>query len=112
MPYPIVKRDNEVWELEVNGVPLGLMDSAKYEDLSVDLEVRDLVIFCSDGVIEAMNEAEEMYQTERLLEVVRQADVDMSAQEMVDLIVQDVAEFAGGVELSDDITIVALRYIE
>ena len=109
MPYPIVKRRSAVWELKVNGMPLGIMDSAEYENLSVELEQGDFVIFCSDGVIEATDEAEGMYQTERLLEVARQADTGISAQGMVDLIVKDVTEFTGNVELSDDITIVVLR---
>jgi ligand-binding sensor domain-containing protein/serine phosphatase RsbU (regulator of sigma subunit) len=112
MPYPIVKRGKEVWELEVNGMPLGLMTGAEYTDLSVSLEAGDFIILCSDGVIEAENEAGEMYQTESLLEVVKQADSGISAQEMVDLIVKDVTEFIGDVEPSDDITVVALRYIE
>jgi len=109
MPYPIVKRGKEVWELEVNGMPLGLMDNAEYQDLSLDLEEGDFVVLYSDGVIEAENEAEEMYQTERLLEVLQKASPTLSAQEMVDLIVGDVTAYAGNEEASDDITIVALR---
>jgi len=110
MPYPIVKRGNQAWELEVNGMPLGLVSGAEYEDLSVDLEAGDYVIFCSDGVIEATNEAGDMYQTDRLLEVLRQADVGISAQKMVDLIVGDVTAFVGDVEPSDDMTVVVLNY--
>lgn len=34
------------------------------------------------------------------------------AQEMLDLVVKDVTEFAGDTELSDDITIVVIRHIE
>lgn len=108
MLYPLVKRGSEVWELEVVGMPLGLMEKTEYEDLSINLEAGDYVMFRSDGVDEAMNEAEEMYQTERLLEVIEQGDPDISAQEMVDLIVRDVTQFVGGVEPSDDITIVVL----
>ncbi len=109
MLYPIVKRGSKVWELEVTGMPLGLMDRAEYEDLNLDLEGGDFVVFHSDGVIEAENEAEEMYQTERLLELIQQADPGMSAQEMVELILKDVTAFVGGEEASDDITIVALK---
>jgi len=109
MPYPIVKRGKETWELKMSGMPLGLMDSVEYEDLSIDLEVGDFVIFCSDGIDEAMNEVEEMYQTERLLEVIEQADTDISVQDMVNLIREDVTQFVGEVEQSDDITIVVIR---
>ena len=105
----MVKRWDEVWELEVNGMPLGLMDDAEYEDLSIDLEEGDFIVFCSDGVIEAENEAGEMYQTERLLEAIKRADSGLSAQKMVELVVRDVTTFVGDEEASDDITIVVLR---
>ena len=70
------------------------------------------MVLYSDGVIEAENEAGEMYQTERLLEAIQKADSGISAQEMVDSIARDVIEFAGGEEASDDITIVVIRFME
>lgn len=115
LPYPIVKHGREVWELEVNGLPLGIIDTseykelAEYTELSVDLEKGDFVVLYSDGVTDAANEADEPYQTERLVEVARQADSGLSAQKMVDLIVRDVTEFVGDIEPFDDITIVVLR---
>jgi serine phosphatase RsbU (regulator of sigma subunit) len=109
MPYPIVKRASKVRELEVNGTPLGLVVGAEYQDLNVDMEEGDLVIFYSDGVTEAANEADEIYQTERLLELIQQADPGISAQEMVELILRDVTAFLHSEEASDDITIVVLR---
>jgi sigma-B regulation protein RsbU (phosphoserine phosphatase) len=112
MPYPIVKRGDKVWELEVSGLPLGLTDSAEYSELSIGLQTGDFVIFYSDGVIEATNESDEMYQTERLLEVIQEADPGISAQGMVDIVVRDVIEFAGDVEPSDDMTVVVLEVME
>ena len=109
MSYPIVKRGDQVWELEVSGLPLGLTGTAEYQDVSLDLEEGDFVIFYSDGVTEAANEVGEMYHTERLLGLIQHADPGLSAQDMVDLIVRDVTEFIGSEEASDDITIVVLR---
>ena len=109
MPYPIVKRGDEVWELKINGLPLGLMSGAEYDDMTFGIEPGDFLVFYSDGVIEATDEAGEMYQIEGLLELIQQADPGVSAQEMVDLIVGNVTAYAGGEEASDDITIVVLR---
>jgi serine phosphatase RsbU (regulator of sigma subunit)/ligand-binding sensor domain-containing protein len=109
MPYPIVKRGREVWELEVNGMPLGLMSGAEYTDLSVSLEAGDYVIFCSDGVIEAENEAEEMYGTERLLHLVTGIDSAASAEDVIQAILQDVARFTGDAERYDDMTVVVIK---
>jgi len=109
MPYPIVKRGKEVWEPEVQGIPPGVTGRAEYQELSFDLKTGDLVIFYSDGVIEATNKEEEMYQTERLLELLQRADSGISAREMVDLIVKNVTGFMDGEEAYDDITVVVLR---
>ena len=64
------------------------------------------------GVIEATNPADEMYQTERLLEVIERADSGISPQRMVDLTVGDVTEFVGDVEPADDMTVVVIRCVE
>ena len=109
LPYPIVKRGEKIWELEVNGSPLGAVDGSEYTELSVDLEAGDFVVFYSDGITEATNEIGEMYQTGRLLEVLQKADLRFSAQEMADKILQDVAMFVGDVEQRDDITLVVVR---
>jgi sigma-B regulation protein RsbU (phosphoserine phosphatase) len=115
LPYPIIKRGSKIWELEVGGLPLGIMDSeeyadlAEYTELSVDLEAGDFVVLYSDGISEATNRTEEMYQTERLLEAVQKADSGLSARGMVDWIIQDVTKFVGDVDPCDDITLVVLR---
>jgi sigma-B regulation protein RsbU (phosphoserine phosphatase) len=109
LPYPIVKRGEKAWELELNGLPLGAMDNAEYTELSVDLEVGDFVVFYSDGITEATNGTGEMYQMERLIKVLQQADSGLSAQEMASRILQDVALFVGDVEQGDDITLVVVR---
>jgi len=112
LPYPIVKRGEKAWELEVGGLPLGVMNDAEYTDLNVDLKVGDFVVFYSDGIIEAADKTRKMYQPERLLEVVQQADLGLSAQGMVDKILQEVAVFVGDVEQRDDITLVVVRCVE
>lgn len=73
------------------------------------MEEGDFVVFCTDGVIEAENKSGEMYQSERLLELVQQADPNLSAQGMVDLILGDVMGYVGDEEASDDITIVVIK---
>lgn len=116
LPYPIMKRGDRIRELKANGVPLGLLDSLEYEDLAeytelnIDLKPGDYVVLHSDGVSEAINKAEEMYGIERLIKVIHKADPDLSAQGMIDQIIQDVTDFVGPVDPFDDITLVVLRY--
>ena len=57
--------------LDVGGLPLGIMASARFEQGSVTLYSGDLLVVFTDGVTEAENERQEEYGEPRLLEVIR-----------------------------------------
>jgi serine phosphatase RsbU (regulator of sigma subunit) len=106
--YPIVKRREEAWKIEVSGIPLGCLDDADYTQEIIDLQPRDCVVFYSDGITEATNASGEMYQIDRLLSTIRQADRDLPAQDMIHHILHDVSRFVGDVDQADDMTLVVL----
>jgi len=109
-PLPIVKRKENVGEaLLIGGLPLGSMADFEYEENRIKLQAGDYVILYTDGISEAMNEAKEMYTEERLIEAIRQAGVDISAEEMIQHILQDVMAFVGNAPQYDDMTLVVVR---
>ena len=115
MPYAIFKRDDEVCELVSDGMPLGAFKSAEYLDLSKELHPRDVLVFLSDGITEAMSEGdvEQLYiETHRLFDVIAGFTSDMSAEAMIHAILADVRSFSGTIEQSDDITIVVVKVCE
>ena len=67
-PYPVLKRGNDIIEIENSDLPLGSMRTVEYESATFDLSEGDVLIFHTDGLIEALNQAEEMYGTDRLKE--------------------------------------------
>ena len=68
------------------------------------------MVSCSDGIIEAQNEAEDMFGCERTAEVIRQAGQDgLEAAELVERLVVAVRAFAGEQPQGDDQTIVVLK---
>jgi serine phosphatase RsbU (regulator of sigma subunit) len=52
---PILCRDGRAEELEPPGdrLPLGVLPEPQYEDLALDLQPRDVIVFSSDGLVEA-----------------------------------------------------------
>ncbi|MBI1928220.1 SpoIIE family protein phosphatase [Candidatus Poribacteria bacterium] len=112
MPYPILMRENEVEELEQSGFPLGRMANLSYHEKTVDLQAGDYVILYTDGISEAMNETEEMYGVERLLDAVRRTDSHLTAEAMLQHILQDVQVFVGKAEPYDDMTLVVVRCVD
>ena len=62
----------------------------------------------TDGVTEAMNPGDELYSSERLLQLVAQTDLS-SAEGILETIVGDVERFEAGADRADDLTVLALR---
>lgn len=94
-------------ETEGDTFPLGILDEANYQETTLQLEPGDKVVFYTDGIVEAMNEQEEIFGFERLMEVT-QSSRSMSADSLLKEIIKRVNEFAGGAVQHDDITVIVL----
>ena len=90
-----------------DGIALGVAYGFDYEERSVTLKPGDTLVLYSDGVTEAMNEAQEEYGLDRLREVVVAASSG-EAEEVTRAIFDSVREFAGGAPQSDNITCLTL----
>ena len=87
------------------------------EDISFTQETLRLdpgsALFCyTDGVTEAMNAAREVYSVNRLQAALNaiEDNADMPVADMLAAVRQDVDAHVNGVEQSDDITMLAIRY--
>ena len=112
IPYLIIKRGNKVFELESNGSPLGGFRNFEYEDVEIELQTNDVLVFLSDGITEcpSKDDSELFYEdTERLFSVIRGFDSYMNAQAMIHSILTDIRDFAGNNTQSDDITVVVVK---
>lgn len=110
-PYPILKRGTEIIEIEESDLPLGGMKSVQYESVAFDVVEGDVLIFHSDGLIEALNPDEEMYGTERLIALVSQIPNESTAEEVIQHIFEDVSSFVEDAEQYDDLTLVVIKRI-
>jgi PAS domain S-box-containing protein len=108
---PIIKRASGVVEwIEVGGMPLGigLGSQTGYDEVCLNLFKGDFIILTSDGVIEANNEIGELFSFDRLEEAVRTGP-QKGAEDMLEHLINEVAEFVGYTEPHDDMTIVVVQ---
>ncbi len=101
--------------LKPRGMGLGLAGEKTFNPpltvASLQLHTDDLLIFYSDGITEAMNNQQEEYGEERLIEVAVQHD-GSNAATAHDAVLADVKNFLGKVAPQDDQTLVVLRVCE
>lgn len=94
----------------VDGIPLGYIKDFQYGKQKITLHKGDTLFLYTDGVDEAMDKDENEFSEKRLKAALRQfAKVKLS--ELNKSVIEKVHEFTGGISQSDDITILALRYL-
>lgn len=111
-PAPCTDAEFSVSTISVEGFPLGLFPEAQYEEITISAKPGDVLVFFSDGIVDAENAEGEMFGTERLQKVLRDNQaVCQTAQSTVEAIVAAVEAFQTGTAHFDDETLVVLRVL-
>jgi sigma-B regulation protein RsbU (phosphoserine phosphatase) len=101
--------DGRVEWLDLGGLPLGIQMKSDYGSASQRLGSGSLLILSSDGIVEAMNPAGQLYSFDRLTARVAAAPPGATAGQVRDWILADVRTYADGADANDDMTLVVVR---
>jgi phosphoserine phosphatase RsbU/P len=108
-PPLVIRANGALSELEVTGMPVGMMEGAEFTLAYEQLALGDKLLIYSDGVTEAQNSAGDFFGKKRLREVVA-AHASQSAAAVHDAVQDAVTAFTGGAAQSDDITVLVVEY--
>ena len=97
----------DVKTIQAEGFPLGLFPNAEYEEFTLSTRPGDRIVFFSDGIVDAVNDAGEMFGDERLNAVLKSPTYSTAAS-TVDAILKAVTDFQAGADHFDDETVVVL----
>lgn len=109
-PPALLLRSDGVLELLSDGGPvLGAVPHASFERGTVQLDGGDLLLVCSDGILESFNEAEQEFGAMRLQTELRRAQGG-SAESVLFSVLGAVQDFAAPRPLTDDMTLVVVKH--
>ncbi len=112
-PPLICRKDEDKYEyleLERNFV-LGGIPEFNYKREKLKLERGDILYLYTDGVTEAMDKDNRQYSESRLKRVLSEMERDKRDVYSIEKVIkEDIGEFAGEAEQSDDITMIVLKY--
>jgi phosphoserine phosphatase RsbU/P len=91
------------------GRAIGWFAHNPLKETTFDLHPGDMLIYYTDGLTEAENPNGEFYGEQRLSDAVLRL-ADLSAQDVLNHLLEDVEAFCAGVPPFDDLTIVVVRY--
>jgi sigma-B regulation protein RsbU (phosphoserine phosphatase) len=107
LPPYVIGGDGSVTQLDTSGTVVGLFDGMSYEESRISMQPGDIFVAFSDGVTEPENEFGE-FGEDRLVELVR-LHRDQPLSRISDVVTAAVADWIGGNEQPDDVTLVLAR---
>jgi len=99
---------SQITRLDATGTVVGLLENFPYQQCSLSIAPGDVFVAFTDGISEAMNNADEEWGEERLQQVIEKCD-GISPSEMIARIMQAADMFVAGAKQHDDMTLVVVR---
>jgi len=109
-PLVLRERGESAYVPRLGGLVLGGVPEYPYRTGSLTLTPGDTLVLYTDGVTEAMDAGQALFGDVRLLDACR-PERHRAPQVVVEALLGAVREYAGDAPQSDDITILAVRYL-
>ena len=91
-------------------MPIGLFSDFIYEMQETTLENGATIFLYTDGLTEANDKQHKQFGTDRMMKLLDSA-ADLSPKELLEKIIHEVQVFSNDIEQSDDLTLLAIRYM-
>ena len=104
----VLIRDGQCTDLNKGGLVLGVDEQAEYEIETIELKTDDILLFYTDGLIDAVNFDGDLWGRENLLQTAKKYSSG-SAEQMVRNILRYRRRFVGFARQIDDTSIVVVR---
>jgi sigma-B regulation protein RsbU (phosphoserine phosphatase) len=109
VPPLVGRRSGALEALSSLNFPVGMFEQVEYQSASVALEPGEFLVIYSDGVSEAVNVQNELFEEEGLRRIVGDFKGE-TVEELADAIRDGVKAFTEGAAQSDDITVLVIQY--
>ena len=96
--------------IDLHGCALNVLPRCKYTNEIYDLNSGDFILIYTDGINEAFNEKNDMYQIAGLAKSAEKYS-QMPAKMMIDHIHQDIEAFVGDLQQADDMIMIAIKIL-
>lgn len=104
-PYPLHIFQGRISELPpLQGIAIGIDDSAPYEDIEISLSANESILLYSDGVLEAANESSEEFGEKRIAVCIESSEGPPWGKGLLEA----VRQWQGNSAATDDITLLEI----
>jgi sigma-B regulation protein RsbU (phosphoserine phosphatase) len=108
--YPIFVQGKQQTELSTGSMLLGIMPEIGVESATLTFTLDDSLFMFTDGVVEQTNPQDEMYGSDRMMEVLFDHK-NRSAQDIINHLLHDLYDFAEDTAATDDLTMLQVKFL-
>lgn len=107
-PFLFHSSMGECEDLKVEGIALGVFDEAQFQQKEIILRKDDIVVFYTDGVVEAIDKNNQQFGVERLIKIFKD-NPHLQVSQLIKSIKKKVKEFTEGQPQFDDFTLMLIK---
>jgi len=107
-PPILIRPTGEIERLETSGFPVGMFGRADYASTELQVEAGSHVVIFTDGLADAQTPLGEEFSHERVIDCCRGLAGSLSAEQLVERLMQAAASWSAGAERFDDTTVVVV----
>lgn len=100
--------DESIEKISTDCEPIGVEKTTTYTDIDVKLESGDILITCTDGLIECLNEAGAQYSLDNLKQVIK-ANCKLNGKDIAAKVKDNIKKFCGNAQQYDDQSLLIVK---
>lgn len=101
-------KTGEVKKISMDCEPVGVEKTTEYKDTDLQLSSGDIILACTDGVVECLNENGAQYSTGKLESILKQ-HAKLAGKDIATKIKDDVKKFCGTTQQFDDQSLLVMK---
>ena len=107
-PPILIRPNGEIERLEAGGFPVGMFGRVAYASTELQVEAGSHLVIFTDGLADAQTPSGEDFNEERVIDCCRRFAGALSAEQLVERLMQASASWSAGAEHFDDTTVVVV----
>ncbi|MHB8972998.1 MAG: PP2C family protein-serine/threonine phosphatase [Pirellulaceae bacterium] len=108
-PGLVIRTNGTIEVLDSSGLPFGMLEDSGYEEIAVEFNRGDCLLFFSDGAVEIHNAQQEMLGIEGLIRILQ--DVGYPARGLpISAVERQLLLYSNEIRLTDDLTFIEVRF--
>lgn len=100
--------DSEIKKISIDCEPIGVEKTTHYKNTDLQLKAGDMIVACTDGVIECLNENGAQYSLQKLTSMIK-THAKLPGKDIANKIKDDIKKFCGVTQQFDDQSLLVIK---